>query len=102
MHAIQVKCPNCAAVLRVSADAMTVHCEYCHTQSHVQRRTRMFQIPVKMPPPPRRGVPARAARQVVRRSMVVVSVIAGLLPFVGFGAVFLAMRGHFEQAAGVV
>lgn len=103
MHAIQVKCPNCAAVLRVSADAMTVDCDYCHTQSHVQRRTRMLQMPVKLPPPPRRGgVPMQAARQVVRRSMVAVSVIAGLLPFVGFGAVFLALRGNFEQAAGIV
>jgi outer membrane protein assembly factor BamB len=113
LHAIQVKCPNCAAVLRVSADAMTVDCEYCHTQSQVQRRTRMLQLPVKMlppPPPPRPGAPSgppprspmRAARQVVRRSMIVVTTVAGLLPFVGFGAVFLAMRGHFEQAADVV
>lgn len=104
MHAIQVKCPNCAAVLRVSADAMVVDCEYCHQQSQVQRRTRMLQMPVKLPPPPpaRRGVPMRAARQVVRRSMVAVSVIAGILPFVGFGAVFFALRGNFEQAAGIV
>lgn len=103
MHAIQVKCPNCAAVLRVSADAMVVDCDYCHTQSHVQRRTRMLQMPVKLPPPPpRQGVPMRAARQVVRRSMVAVSVIAAILPLVGFGAVFLALRGNFEQAAGIV
>ncbi|HTE53669.1 MAG TPA: PQQ-binding-like beta-propeller repeat protein [Kofleriaceae bacterium] len=101
MRAIQVKCPNCAAVLRVDGDAEVVDCEYCHTQSWVQRRTRMLQIPVGLPPARAAGAASagRAARQVVRRVALGVSLFSTLVPLAVVGVVGFTVKNHLHRAA---
>jgi DNA-directed RNA polymerase subunit RPC12/RpoP len=74
MRAIQVKCPNCAAALQADEAATSIECEYCHTKSAIQRRSRVMQIPVKVD----LGDGQRAARQKVNRT-----VLAVVLAFVG-------------------
>lgn len=80
MNVIQVKCPNCAARLAVAAGADSVDCEYCHTRSAVQRRSRMFQIPVKVPDA------GHVARQTINRAIVAIVIVStvGFLALMAF------------------
>jgi outer membrane protein assembly factor BamB/DNA-directed RNA polymerase subunit RPC12/RpoP len=43
LKAIQVTCPNCGARLRVGETSTVVRCEYCGTDSTVQRRTAILE-----------------------------------------------------------
>jgi hypothetical protein len=43
LRAIQVTCPNCGARLRVGETSTVVRCEYCGTDSTVQRRTAILE-----------------------------------------------------------
>ncbi|CAN5469959.1 hypothetical protein BH11MYX1_BH11MYX1_41480 [soil metagenome] len=45
---IRVKCPECGASLRASAEVVT--CSYCGTEARVQRRTQLLQRPIDLPP----------------------------------------------------
>lgn len=99
MRVIQVKCPNCAASLRADPEAQTVACEYCHTTSAVQRRSRVMQIPLRvaMGDPPQ-----QVAREKVRRVILAVVLTGVLLPIV-LGVV-IAVQVHnrvtsFDQAS---
>jgi PQQ-like domain len=103
VRAIQVKCPNCAAIVRAGAEADVVECEYCHTQSTVQRRTRMLQIPVRMPAVRSAGPPpGRVARQVVRRAVLGLSLLTVLFPLFIVAVVLYSLKDHFGDAAGAV
>lgn len=82
---IQVKCPNCAAVLQAPAGAGSVLCEYCHTRSLVQRRT-LLQLPARMPATPPGG---QIARQVVSRIALVTVAVAVLGPLLLVGVIGL-------------
>lgn len=44
---IPLRCPSCSAKLRVPA-APTVHCEYCGTESVIQRREGLLERPVPL------------------------------------------------------
>ncbi|HUS68066.1 MAG TPA: PQQ-binding-like beta-propeller repeat protein [Kofleriaceae bacterium] len=79
MRVIQVKCPNCAASLRADPEAQTVVCEYCHTTSAVQRRSRIMQIPLKVA---LADPPSQVAREKVRRVILAVVLSCVLLPIV--------------------
>jgi hypothetical protein len=102
VQAIQVKCPNCAAVLRVGIDAAIVACDYCHTQSQIQRRTRMLQLPIRMPARGGAAPPARVARQVVRRAVLGFSLLSMLTPLAITGVVAFFIDRHGEQAVEVM
>src|SRR5688500_3973241 len=81
MRVIQVKCPNCAASVRADPEAPTVTCEYCHTTSAVQRRSRIMQIPVKVA---LTDPTQQVARQKVRRAVLAIVLSSVLLPiFIG-------------------
>ena len=43
MRAVEFKCPNCNASLKVGEAASVVTCEYCNVTSAIQRRTRIFE-----------------------------------------------------------
>src|SRR6188508_3785310 len=64
MRAIQVKCPNCGAVLEAGPDDRQVGCSYCGKASLVQRRSGLLQVPVRI----EGGAPV--ARQLVDRPRV--------------------------------
>lgn len=49
MKAISVRCPNCAAQMSVQGTVSTATCSYCGTTSRVQSRTRVFEVPRKLP-----------------------------------------------------
>lgn len=49
MNAISVRCPNCAAQMSVQGTVSTWTCSYCGTTSRIQSRTRVFEVPRKMP-----------------------------------------------------
>ena len=52
MQLVSARCPNCGANVRVPDDAESVTCSYCGTQSRLQRRSRILQIPQPLPPQP--------------------------------------------------
>lgn len=71
---IRVKCPECGATTQASGDV--VKCQYCGTESRVQRRTMVFQQPVKLPPPLPSQPPRVAVQQTSRAIWAVFGVAA--------------------------
>ena len=100
MRVIQVKCPNCAASVRANPEAPTVTCEYCHTTSAVQRRSRIMQIPVKVA---LADPSQQVARQKVQRTVLAIVLSSVLLPiFIGVVvgvSVCGKVRTAFDQQA---
>jgi hypothetical protein len=90
----RVKCPECGATTHASGDV--IKCEYCGTESRVQRRTQVFQLPIKMPPV-QASHPQRIATEVrTRRWPVVLLVVVPILfPFVLIAGIYLHQRGSF-------
>ncbi len=99
MQAIQIRCPNCDAILDVAGDAESVDCRYCGTSSRVQRRSRVFQIPMPMrtPSAARPDVPQLVARQV--RTPIILMAVIGLAISAGLGVALLSIR-HAVVASG--
>jgi outer membrane protein assembly factor BamB len=87
MQAIQIRCPNCGAILAADGDADSVSCSYCGTASRVQRRSRVFQIPMRVAA----SGPPLVARQVGSRVVMifVISIVALVLAGVAFGVVMI-------------
>ena len=77
MRAIQVTCPHCGARLSAGS-AEVVTCEYCGTESRVQRRSRVFER--VMPPPPATNRPVQIAVQARSKAPLVILLFAVLLP----------------------
>src|SRR4029079_6076809 len=89
MEAIQIRCPHCGATIDASGEADNVTCAYCGTPSRVQRRSRVLEIPMRVP---RSGPPAVARQVVARGAMITVWVIVSIM-LVGFGVgAFLVIR----------
>jgi len=65
MKGIAVKCPECHAPLDAGADTQEIRCSYCGTLTVIQRRTRILQRPVPLPP---RSPDAPAAQVVTEKS----------------------------------
>jgi hypothetical protein len=97
VQAIQVKCPNCAAVLNAAAGAESVTCEYCGTGSTIQRRTRMFQLPLRVEPPPHR---VHVARQVVRPVRLFAALFSTLFPLAMLAGIGWFVKRQVEAATG--
>jgi outer membrane protein assembly factor BamB len=76
MRAIQVKCPQCGAVLNVDDAATSLTCQYCGTASRVQPRSRILQVP--RPLPPDVGEARPVARQPVNRTAAIVPLVITL------------------------
>ncbi len=49
MNIIPIKCPSCGAKAKADASRKTVVCEYCGTESFVQRRVGVLERPVQVP-----------------------------------------------------
>ena len=82
VDAIRVRCPECGATSKVAGDV--IKCEYCGTESRVQRRAQtVFQMPLELPAPEPHH-PKPIARQVRTRIWPIVLAIAApiLLPVV--------------------
>ena len=90
----RVKCPECGATTHASGDV--IKCEYCGTESRVQRRTQVFQLPVKMAPA-LANHPQRIATQVRTRVWPVLFLIAVpvLGPFVLMAGLSVHQRHTF-------
>ena len=101
MRVIQVKCSQCAAVLKVEPDKDFIDCEYCGTRSTVQRRTPVFQRPrpVKVVTHTATHTP-RIAVQVVNRARVFVSLLSTLMTFAFVGGIFWFVNRQVEKATG--
>src|SRR5262245_19257839 len=100
MQPVQLKCPNCGALLDDAGGAETVTCAYCGGASRVQRRSRVFQLPMR-PPPVRPGGPEQVARQVGSRvGAVATAVIALGLIAGGIGVVIAIKRGALGALGG--
>jgi len=99
MRPVQARCPNCDAILPFQAGAEWTTCSYCGTTSRLQRRTRVFQVPVRMPAPAP-GAPTHVARQVksATGALVVVMFVVALGAAIAGVAVF-AVR-HIGQSMG--
>lgn len=101
MRAIQVKCSQCAAVLKVEPDRDFVDCDYCGTRSTVQRRTRVFQIPRPVVAPVKVAAETpRVAVQLVNRTRMVVSLLSTLFTFALIGGIFWFVNKQVERATG--
>ena len=100
--ATQVKCPECGAHLDVEASAAVAICSYCGTTSRVQRRTQIFQLPVRLPPPAHHE-PQRVAQQVrtTGGKLVLASILfAGLgVPVLVVAALVAAKAGAFDRTS---
>jgi DNA-directed RNA polymerase subunit RPC12/RpoP len=101
MRVIQVKCSQCAAVLKVDPDKDFVDCEYCGTRSTVQRRTRVFQLPRPVVAPVTVAAQTpRIALQMVNRTRIVVSLFSTLFTFALIGGIFWFVNKQVEKATG--
>lgn len=101
MRVIQVKCSQCAAVLKVDPDKDFIDCDYCGTRSTVQRRTRVFQLPRPVVAPVQVAAQApRIAVQMVNRTRVVVSLFSTLFTFALIGGIFWFVNKQVERATG--
>ncbi len=83
------RCPQCnAALTPPGADADTITCAYCGTTSRVQRRSRVFEIPIRTAPPPQhRNLPvARQSHSAGFKigSLITVLAVAGMAVGIGF------------------
>lgn len=87
VQATTVKCPECGARLEVADGSSSTTCTYCGTQSRVQRRTQVFQLPVRLAPPTR-NEPIRVAREVRSGSggliggLIVLAIIGGIVALI--------------------
>ncbi len=90
MKAIQVTCPQCGARL-AAGDAARVTCEYCGTEAHVQRRSRVLERVEPTRPPPGMRV------AVQQRSAAPILAVAALV--VVLGAIILGISAAVHQAA---
>lgn len=87
---IRVRCPECGATTQASGDV--VKCQYCGTESRVQRRTMVFQQPVKLPPPLPSHPPRVAVQQTSRAIWAVFGVAAAGVMIPGAVAALTASR----------
>lgn len=87
---IRVKCPECGATVRAQGDL--VKCEYCGTDSRVQRRTQVFQRPIPLPPP-RAQQPQRVAVETTGGKPLVWMMVAIFTMFTIGGIAFAMMIG---------
>lgn len=89
VQATRFTCPECGANLPVAGeDAATAKCSYCGTSARLQRRTKVMQRPVKLPPP-KPDEPKRVAR--AKREWTVQSVLANAFFTLLFVGVFGGM-----------
>jgi outer membrane protein assembly factor BamB len=90
----RVKCPECGATS--NAQGEVIKCEYCGTESRVQKRTAVFQMPVKLPKLEPHH-PQRVAVQVRTRvwPVVLIVVVSVLVPVVILATALLHQRGKF-------
>src|SRR5580704_5739790 len=79
-QATRFTCPECGATLDVKGDAATAMCAYCGKSARLQRRTKLMQRPIKLPPA-KPDEPAPVAR--AHREWSVVSVLLTMLSVVG-------------------
>jgi hypothetical protein len=101
MRVIQVKCSQCAAVLKVEPDKEFIDCEYCGTRSTVQRRTRVFQLPRPVVAPVQVATQTpRVALQVVNKARIVVSLFSTLFSFALIAGIFWFVNKQVEKATG--
>jgi outer membrane protein assembly factor BamB len=63
VRAIVVRCPNCGANLKIEHTVTSVKCSYCEVVSRIQPRTKILQVPVHVPAPPRHQPAMPVARQ---------------------------------------
>jgi outer membrane protein assembly factor BamB len=92
----RVRCPECGATVHAVGDV--TRCEYCGTESRVQRRTQVFQMPIRLLPAP--DVPQRVALQVRTRRwpVVLIMVFAIGIPIVApLGLYFAAKKGVMDN-----
>jgi len=92
---IRVKCPECGATTRALADVVT--CEYCGTESRVQRRTQVLQRPIPLPLPTA-SQPRRVAVQ-MQGTKTLALVIGGIAALVALGGVVVAVGAAAKTRA---
>jgi outer membrane protein assembly factor BamB len=94
LKAIQVTCPNCGARLRVGETSTVVRCEYCGTDSTVQRRTAILER--VMTPPVMTYTPVAVQRH--SRAWIISLLFGLLLPLVIAGLVIWTTASKARQA----
>ena len=96
LEATRVKCPECGATIHASEGAATLKCEYCGIESRVQRRTQIFQLPMRMPTPTA-DHPQRVAVAVRTRVWPVVLILIASVgvPIIGVIVSVVAKHGHW-------
>lgn len=98
VEALRVRCPECGATLKASGDV--VKCEYCSTESRVQRRTEVLQRKVELPPP-QAHYPTPIAVQ--KRKWTVKTVLPIAVPVIGPAIILSAIfiwQDHQTQWLG--
>lgn len=83
MRAIIVRCPNCGASLTVDDGATSVACQYCGTSSRIQTRSRVLQVPRRLPPEP-----GPVARQPFNRAVLIGPILFIILSVVVSAVIF--------------
>jgi hypothetical protein len=98
---IAIKCPECNATVRAGPDAREVKCEYCGTQSQVQRRAGLLRRPVPVPAP-KAGQPALPVATQKRGPwwawLLLAMIPAGMLAPIVLGIVFCNLERCEKQA----
>jgi outer membrane protein assembly factor BamB len=94
LKAIQVTCPNCGARLRVGEASTVVRCEYCGTDSTVQRRTAILER--VMTPPVTTYKPVAVQRH--SRAWIVSLLLGLLLPLAIGGFVAWTVTSKAREA----
>jgi outer membrane protein assembly factor BamB len=86
VQATRFTCPECGANLSADGNAAVGKCAYCGTSSRLQRRTKVMQRPIKLPPA-KPEEPPRVAR--AHREWSLATIVAN----VGFALLPIGMLG---------
>lgn len=94
LKAIQVTCPNCGARLRVGETSTVVRCDYCGTDSTVQRRTAILER--VMTPPVTTYKPVAVQRH--SRAWIVSLVFGLIVPLAVGGFIVWSVTSQTHEA----
>ena len=94
--AIRVTCPECGATTHASGDL--VKCQYCGTESHVQRRTQVLQRPIPVPQQ-RLPVAVQQRNQNAIATLIGVGTLVAVVPLVATVLVHATKEQRFARQA---
>jgi DNA-directed RNA polymerase subunit RPC12/RpoP len=99
-QATRFTCPECGATLDIKGAAAVAACSYCGKSARLQRRTKVMQRPVKLPPPkPDEPAPvARAHREWSVSSVFANVVVVAVMPIAIIGIIVVSIYADWHNS----